>query len=136
MELIADGMLIAAAGTAALYCWILSRRLNDLKSLDKGLGGAIASLSAQVEETRAALAEAKLTTQERSRELGDMTARAEMVAGRLEMSLAKVHEGERSKRVDPAKVYAARAQKPGEKAKADEDNLLQALKGLTEVVNS
>ncbi|MEO0387963.1 MAG: hypothetical protein AAF281_10595 [Pseudomonadota bacterium] len=108
MELIADGLLIAAAATAALYCWVLSRRLTALRNLDRGLGGAIASLSAQVEETRSSLAEAKAATREQSRDLSDLTARAEVAAGRLEMMLAALHKGDSVAPVDADKVRKAR----------------------------
>lgn len=109
MELIADGLLIAAAGTAALYCWVLSRRLTALKDLDKGLGGAIASLSAQVDETRTSLADAKSTTREQSREMQDLTRRAEAAAAKLEMILAAVQEKQASKPSSSAKQTASHA---------------------------
>lgn len=92
MELIADGLLIAGALVAALYCWILARRLSALKSMDKGLGGAIAGLSARVEQTRASLADTKASTSDITRELSALTARAEIAAGRLELILATLHE--------------------------------------------
>lgn len=127
MEFIADGLLIAAASTAALYCWVLSRKLNDLRNLDKGLGGAIASLSAQVDETHASLIEAKKSTQERTRQLSELTSRAEIAAGRLEMMLASVHEGEDKRPVPTDKVTAKRDGKS-----ADED-LLATLRSLAGV---
>jgi len=92
MELIADGLLIAGALTAALYCWVLARRLRALRSMDKGLGGAIAGLSARVEQTRASLADTKASTSDITRELSSLTARAEIAAGRLELLLATLHE--------------------------------------------
>lgn len=55
MEMIADGLLIAGALAAALYCWILSIRLKGLKGLDDGLGAAISTLSTQVDEMRRTL---------------------------------------------------------------------------------
>lgn len=131
MELIADGLLIAAASTAALYCWVLSRKLNDLRNLDQGLGGAIASLSAQVEETRASLVDAKAATQERSKHMGELTSRAEIAAGRLEMLLASVHEGEKSARIEADTVRAMRNKDGG-----DSSELTNALKGLAKVINS
>ncbi|QHQ36807.1 hypothetical protein [Algicella marina] len=92
MELIADGLLIAAAGTAALYCYVLSRRLSALKDLDKGLGNAIAGLSAQVDETRKSLASAKSSAATQSREMRTLTERAEAAAARLDMMLAALPE--------------------------------------------
>lgn len=133
MEFIADGLLIAAASTAALYCWVLSRKLSDLRNLDKGLGGAIASLSAQVDETRASLVEAKRFTQERSKQLGELTSRAEIAAGRLELLLATVHEGENTTGANTNKLRSLRAHKKDDK---ENNDLASALKGLAEVINS
>ncbi|MHA3915583.1 hypothetical protein [Halovulum sp. GXIMD14793] len=130
MEFIADGLLIAAAGTAALYCWVLSRKLNDLRNLDKGLGGAIASLSAQVDETHASLLEAKKSTLERTKHLSELTSRAEIAAGRLEMLLATVHEGDKARPVPTEKVAAKR------EARSTDDDLLTALRGLAGVSGS
>ena len=98
MELIADGLLIAGALTAALYCWVLSRRLNALKRMDRGLGGAIAGLSARVEQTKASLADTKTSTGELTRELTALTARAEIAAGRLELLLASMQERQSAER--------------------------------------
>ncbi|MEM0922368.1 MAG: hypothetical protein AAGI13_04945 [Pseudomonadota bacterium] len=90
MELIADGLLILAALVASVYCLVLSRRLRRLNRLDNGLGGAIASLSLQVDEMRNALSEAKQATERSKRELDARTKRAEKAAGRLELLLAAV----------------------------------------------
>lgn len=115
MELIADGLLVAGALVAAMYCWILSRRLSALRNLDKGLGGAIAGLSARVEQTRASLADTKASTTGLTRELADLTARAEIAAGRLELLLATVHE---NRAEDPRK---ARAEVRGRRGAAGDD---------------
>lgn len=57
MNLIADGLLIATALTAAIYCHVLARRLRRLGNLDEGLGARIGALDSTLNETRAALAE-------------------------------------------------------------------------------
>jgi hypothetical protein len=93
MELIADALLIAGALGAAVYCRTLSRRLGALKDLDSGLGAAIAALSRQVDEMRASLEAAKSVSGDQTREVAQLTARAEMAAGRLELLLASLHEG-------------------------------------------
>ncbi|MEM8741700.1 MAG: hypothetical protein AAGE13_09405 [Pseudomonadota bacterium] len=59
MALIADGLVIAAALTAAVYCMVLSRRIRRLASLDGGLGQAIAQLNRQVDGMQEALGAAK-----------------------------------------------------------------------------
>lgn len=108
MEQIADGLLIAGAFAAAFYCWMLSRRLRALKSLDSGLGKSIATLSRQVEDVRASLDEVKRASSEKQRELAETSARAEMVAGRLELLLASIHEGDEHKPVAADKIRDSR----------------------------
>ncbi len=102
MELIADGLLIAGAAGAALYCRALAKRLAKLKDLDSGLGAAIAALSRQVDELRASLEQAKEMSGGQTQELAQLAARAEMAAGRLELLLASLHEGGRRKSVGEA----------------------------------
>ena len=101
MELIADGLLILAAIAASIYCLVLSRRVRKLNRLDNGLGGAIASLSTQVDEMRSALAEAKQATERSKRELDVRTKRAEQAAGRLEVLLAAVRDTKEGAAVVP-----------------------------------
>ncbi|MEX0969308.1 MAG: hypothetical protein WD046_02550 [Paracoccaceae bacterium] len=92
MAVIADVLLIAGVFAAAFYCATLARRLRRLSQLDTGLGAAIATLSQQVDEMQVSLSTAKKVSGASSRELVEMTARAEMAAGRLELLLAVLHE--------------------------------------------
>ena len=59
MDLLMNGLLMAATLFAGGYCWVLARRVRDLKSLDSGLGGAIVTLTRQIELARATLEEAR-----------------------------------------------------------------------------
>ncbi|MEM9147644.1 MAG: hypothetical protein AAGC57_15765 [Pseudomonadota bacterium] len=59
MDLIADGLFIATALTAALYCFVLSRRLRRLSDAETGIGVQIHALNKALEETRAGLAETR-----------------------------------------------------------------------------
>ena len=92
MELIADGVLILAATVAGLYCLVLSRRLHSLTQMESGLGKAITSMSAQVDEMKDALAKAKTSTEESARELGDQLKAAEEVATRLDGLLQSAND--------------------------------------------
>jgi hypothetical protein len=109
MELIADALLIAGALGAALYCRTLAQRLGALSSLDSGLGAAIAALSRQVDELRVSLDQAKSVSGDQAREVSQLTARAEVAAGRLELLLASLHEGEGRQ---PLGARTARARAP------------------------
>ena len=106
MGLIADGLLIAAALTAAIYCHVLAGRLRSLRRLDGGVGQAVAAMAAQTEELRQALRAAKAAAGESTRTLAERTARAEMAAGRLELLLAAIHDNEGG--AAPANVAARR----------------------------
>lgn len=92
MELIADFLLAAGAIGAAVYCMVLSRRLRRFNDLEKGMGGAIAVLSAQVDDMTKALGEARHSARNSSDSLGSLTDRAEGVAKRLELLVASLHD--------------------------------------------
>ncbi|MDJ1008261.1 MAG: hypothetical protein QNJ13_10605 [Paracoccaceae bacterium] len=97
MELIADILLIAGALGAAVYCVVLARRLNRFNDLEKGMGGAIAVLSAQVDDMTKTLEAARQTAGSSTGTLDELTGRAETVAQRLELLVASMHDlpGER-----------------------------------------
>ncbi len=59
MEMIVNFMLLAASGAATFYCFILSRKLEALKSTEKGLGATIATMSHTVDQARATVSMAK-----------------------------------------------------------------------------
>ncbi|MEM8728829.1 MAG: hypothetical protein AAGF79_02835 [Pseudomonadota bacterium] len=92
MELIADILLVAGALGAGFYCFVLSRRLTKFNDLEKGVGGAVAVLSAQVDDLSKALEKAQSASGESSETLSDLTHRAEAVAQRLELLMASMHD--------------------------------------------
>ncbi len=92
MELIADILLGAGAIGAGVYCLVLSRRLKALNGLEGGMGGAIAVLSAQVDDMTRALQAAQGAAGDSTRVLGETTGRAERAAARLELMLATLHD--------------------------------------------
>ena len=88
MDLLMNGLLMAATLFAGGYCWVLARRVQDLKSLDRGLGGAIVTLTRQVELARTTLEEAQSSSRDTRQELGQLVARADGAAGQLSILLA------------------------------------------------
>ena len=92
MELIADILLGAGAIAAGAYCLVLSRRLTAFNRLETGMGGAIAVLSAQVDDMTKALDSARGAANESARSLCDMTDRADRAAGRLELMRATLRD--------------------------------------------
>lgn len=92
MELIADILLVAGALGAGFYCFILARRLSRFNDLENGVGGAVAVLSAQVDDLTRMLAAAQKSTQDSSQSLNALTDRAESVSKRLELLVASMHD--------------------------------------------
>lgn len=92
MQFISDFLMGAGALAAAVYCLVLSRRLQKFTQLESGMGGAIAVLSAQVDDMTKALDKAQATAKSSVSTLESMTGRAEGVAERLELLLASMHD--------------------------------------------
>lgn len=92
MEMIADILLVAGALGAGFYCFVLARRLNRFNDLEKGVGGAVAVLSAQVDDLNKSLVAARAVSDSSGKALDDLTGRAETVAQRLELMMASMHD--------------------------------------------
>lgn len=92
MELIADVLLAAGALGAGLYCFVLGRRLNRFNDLEKGVGGAVAVLSAQVDDLTKTLSAAQSTAATSAQTLTDLTKRAEDMSRKLELQMASLHD--------------------------------------------
>ena len=92
MELIADILLVAGTFGAAVYCLVLSARLKRFTTLETGMGGAIAVLSAQVDEMTAALEKARGAANGSAESLASLTLRGEALAKRLELLVASLHD--------------------------------------------
>lgn len=92
MELIADILLVAGALGAGFYCYVLARRLSRFNDLETGVGGAVAILSAQVDDLTRTLEAAQATAGASGDSLANLTDRAEDVAKRLELMVASMHD--------------------------------------------
>lgn len=114
MELIADILLVAGALGAGFYCFVLARRLKRFNDLEKGVGGAVAVLSAQVDDLNKSLMAAQKVSDGSSQALNQLTGRAESVAQRLELMMASMHD-----------IPAAQAQ-PAPQPTAEERDALAA----------
>lgn len=92
MDLIADILMIAGTVGVAVYCYVLAGRLKKFSTLESGMGGAIAVLSAQVDDLTRALEKARGAATGSAATLEALTVRSEMVAARLEVMLASMHD--------------------------------------------
>lgn len=116
MSLIADVMLGIGAFGAAFYCFVLSRRLARFTDLEKGMGGAVAMLSMQVDDLRKTLQQAHSGAQTSVRQLGAVTQRAEAAADRLELMMAALHEAPASTATGRDRPRVSRRRKDPERA--------------------
>ncbi len=92
MALLSDILMSAGAFAAAIYCYVLSGRLKKFQTLEGGMGGAIAVLSAQVDDMTKALEKARGAANGSAISLETLTVRAEAVAARLELLVASMHD--------------------------------------------
>lgn len=92
MSLVADIFLVAGAIGAGVYCFVLSRRLAKFNDLEHGVGGAVAVLSAQVDDLTRTLKSAQSAAESSTGSLDELTTRAESVAQRLELMVASMHD--------------------------------------------
>lgn len=106
MGLIADILMSAGAFGAAVYCHVLSGRLKKFTTLETGMGGAIAVLSAQVDDMTKALDRARATAGNSANGLEAMTQRAETAAAKLELLVASLHDLPDPARARPDPVEA------------------------------
>jgi len=88
MELLMNGLLMAATLFAGGYCWVLGRRVQDLKSLDRGLGGSIVTLTRQIELARATLEDARGASKETRADLAQLVGKADAAANQLKLLIA------------------------------------------------
>lgn len=129
MELIADFLLIAGAVATATYCVVLSRRLHRFTNLEKGVGGAIATLSTQVDDMNKALEEARKATNTSNSSLNQLTSRAEGVSQKLELLVASLHDlpinSEYSQKIDATEGNTALINKSMFQSRRSESDLLE-----------
>lgn len=92
MDLITDGLIIAAAAFAGTYCHVLARRVRALRDLESGIGGAITRMTRALEDARRALGDAKSANRECHNELRALIGRAEAASGQLRILLAATRD--------------------------------------------
>lgn len=92
MDLVSDILLAVGALGAAVYCAVLARRLSRFTDLEKGMGGAIAVLSVQVDDMTKALGRAQVSASSSREDLGALVERAETASRHLEMMMASLHD--------------------------------------------
>lgn len=92
LTFISDLLLGAGALGAAAYCIVLARRLKRFNNLENGVGGAVAVLSAQVDDMTRTLERARTAAAQSADTLTTLTGRAESSARKLELMMASLHD--------------------------------------------
>lgn len=92
VTVISDILLGAGALGAAVYCGVLSQRLKRFNNLENGMGGAVALLSAQVDDMTKTLDLARKAAGHSSETLTALTERAEGASRKLELMLAALND--------------------------------------------
>lgn len=92
MALIADGLLIATCLTAAIYCYVLSRRLKQFSSTEDGVGKQVRELNTALQETRAALKETQGSAAAEAEALAREVANARVLSTRLKDLIAQAEK--------------------------------------------
>ena len=89
---LSDILLGAGALGAGIYCLVLSRRLRRFTDLERGVGGAVAVLSAQVDDLSRTLQRAEGAAKSSVDNLAQASERAEAAGKRLELLMASMHD--------------------------------------------
>ncbi len=92
VTVISDILLGAGALGAAVYCGVLANRLKRFNNLENGVGGAVALLSAQVDDMTRTLDRARKAAGHSSETLTALTERAEAATRKLELMLAALND--------------------------------------------
>lgn len=108
LSLFADILLAIGAVGAGLYCLVLSRRLTRFTDLEKGVGGAVAVLSVQVDEMTKALVAAQEASLVSAGELKEVTAKAEAASQRLGVLLSSMQPTVAEENARPRTVRRSR----------------------------
>lgn len=118
MDLIADGLLLAAALAAIFYCWAVNRRLGHLQRQSADLTAKLLNLDSTVTEVRAAIAEGRSLAEQEQDRLGHLVKNADNLRRDLQRAAVTLEKSVgRSGRDDPAepRQKARRAEKPAER---------------------
>ena len=107
VTVISDILLGAGALGAAVYCGVLAQRLKRFNNLENGVGGAVALLSAQVDDMTRTLDLARKAAGHSSETLTALTERAEAATRKLELMLAALNDLPEVAPVSPPSSNAA-----------------------------
>ena len=112
VTVLSDILLGAGALGAAVYCGVLANRLKRFNNLENGVGGAVALLSAQVDDMTRTLDLARKAAGQSTETLTALTERAESASRKLELMLASLNDLPDVAAADPGSDAAEPAPEP------------------------
>lgn len=115
---LSDVLLGAGALGAGVYCFVLSRRLRRFTDLERGVGGAVAVLSAQVDDLSRTLQRAEEAAKGSVAGLDQASRRAEAARARLELLMASLHDLPEEGKEPPAPMVPVFLRHPGAAGRA------------------
>lgn len=125
---ISDILLIVICGFTCLYCWILSRRLKKLQSLDSGLGASILSLTQAITKTNTAALEARKSTQISVETLQSLLGSVDIAIPKIEARIESLYNARKSaenKSAELEKIIVAEIDPALQSARQSSLSLLQ-----------
>lgn len=123
MELISDGLLLAAALAAIFYCWAISARLGALKRQSGELATRLDEFNASLAEAGKMITAARTAAESESGMLTELVVEARALQERVETATAALNRATRKGK--PAKPRID----PEDEADADAE-LLEGMKRL------
>lgn len=91
-----DFILIFISASAVFYCWLLSRRLKGLQSLETGLGASIVELTQAITKTNQAALEARESTVNTVKTLKGLLRDVENTLPKVEAGLESLRRSQRT----------------------------------------
>lgn len=104
MEFISNVLMLAGTIGCGFYCFVLSQRLSKFKSMETGVGKAVADLSTRVTELNNSIASARAAALESQGSLVEVTERAEKATKHLELQMASLHDLPTTKEVKSVNI--------------------------------
>jgi len=126
-----DIMLIVICGFTCLYCWVLSRRLKKLQSLDSGLGASILSLTQAVAKTNTAALEARRSTKINAEALQNLLDNVDIAIPQIEARIESLYNARKSaenKSAELEKILASEIDPALQSARQSSLSLLQIVR--------
>lgn len=83
MEIIINIILLATSGSAAVYCFVLNKKLDTLRKTENGLGASVAAMSKSIDDAREAVRDANAASSQSIKELAPLIEESKAIYPKL-----------------------------------------------------